>query len=392
MRRLSSDQAARLALGAQGFASPRPSGRIDVRHFRRILDLNSVVQLDSVNVAARAHYMPFFSRLGAYDRDRLDEWLWSSRENFEYWGHVASVMPMRVHRLLRYRMVHDKPWRQIREFSAKHPGFVEEVRMAVEASGPLSVSDLENAGSSGGSWWGWKPGRLALEWLYMTGELAVDRRDSQFKIYYDLLERVVPKAVRDEPDADRAEAFRELIMLGARAQGVGTATDLADQFRLTGPEVRAGIAELVSTGRLEEVEVEGWRATAYLDPEAVMPRSIVGRALLSPFDPVVWKRDRAERLHGFEYRIEIYTPKHKRRYGYYVLPFLLDGRLQARVDVKADRRSGRLLAQAAHLEEGCDPVRVGRELAGELREMATWLELGDIEVVANGDLSRHVRD
>ncbi|MDH3518127.1 MAG: winged helix DNA-binding domain-containing protein [Acidimicrobiia bacterium] len=390
MRRLTSDQASRLALGAQGFGSPRPEGRVDVRHFRRILEINSVVQLDSVNVAARAHYMPFFSRLGPYDRSKLDDWLWSSRENFEYWGHVASVMPMRVHRLLRHRMNEVRPWRFIRELAAEHPGFVDEVRAAVEARGPLSVSDLENAGSFGGSWWGWKPGRTVLEWLYITGELAVDRRDPQFKIYYDLHERVIPAAILDERAADRDEAHRELILLGARAQGVGTATDLADQFRLKGPEVRRAIGSLVESGRLEEADVEGWKQRAYLDPATAIPRSVEGGALLSPFDPVVWKRDRAERLFGFEYRIEIYVPKEKRQFGYYVLPFLLDGRLQARVDVKADRQGGRLIAQAAHVEEGCDPVRVGRELARELETMAGWLELDDVSVVANGELSSHL--
>ncbi len=391
MRRLTSDQAARIFLGAQGFGSHRPTGRIDVRHFRRVLDINSVVQLDSVNVAARAHYMPFFSRLGPYDRDKLDDWLWTSGENFEYWGHMASVMPMRVHRLIRHRMSRDRLWRDLETLEEEHPGFLADIHRAVRERGPLSVSDLDSAGPSGGSWWGWKPGRIALEWLYITGELAVHRRDPQFKIFYDLIHRVIPPATLGEPEADRSEAIRELVMLGALAQGVGTAADLADQFRIKTTEARQQIEGLVASGRLEEVRVDGWKDPGYLDPGAGVPRSIEGIAVLSPFDPVVWNRDRAERLFGFEYRIEIYTPKEKRRFGYYVLPVLLDGRLQGRVDVKADRQAGRLLVRAAHFEPGCDPVRLGSALAAEMKTMAGWLGLADVEVEPTGGLAPYVK-
>lgn len=358
-----------------------------MRHFRRVLDLNSVVQLDSVNVAARAHYMPFFSRLGGYDRDKLDDWLWLSRENFEYWGHVASVMPMRVHRLMRHRMDAEHPWRYIRELARDRPGFVEAVFDAVEERGPLSVSDLEHAGESAGSWWGWKPGRIVLEWLYMKGELAIHRRDPQFKIFYDIAQRVIPPPVRAEPAASPADAARELVLLGARGQGVGTVSDLADQFRLKKTDARQAVESLVSAGRLEEVEVGGWKDPAYLHPAASIPRNIEARSLLSPFDPLVWNRERLERLFGFDYRIEIYVPKPKRKYGYYVLPFMLDGRLVARVDLKADRGRGRLLVPSAHAEKGIDQKRVATELSEELQLMASWLGLNGVEVGRAGDLA-----
>ncbi len=387
VRRLSIDQAARIALHSQGFGRPRPTGKIDVRHFRRVLDLNSVVQLDSVNVAARAHYMPFFSRLGAYDRDKLDYWLWLSRENFEYWGHVASVMPMRVHRLMRHRMDGEHPWRYIRELAKDHPGFVESVLDAVRDAGPMSVSDLEHAGESAGSWWGWKPGRIVLEWLYMKGDLAIHRRDPQFKIFYDVAERVIPASVLAEAPASASDAARELVLLGARAQGVASIADLADQFRLKKGEARPAAVSLVSEGLLEEVEVDGWKDPAYLWPDATMPRRVHATALLSPFDPVVWNRDRLQRLFGFDYRIEIYVPKPKRRFGYYVLPFMLDGRFVARVDVKADRERRRLLVQSAHGETGVEGARVAQHLMAELELMAGWLGLDDVEVNRKGDLA-----
>ena len=391
MRTLTIAQARRVALGAQGFARPRPDGRVDVRHLRRVLGHNGVVQLDSVNVAARAHYLPFFSRLGTYDRDRLDAWLWWSGENFEYWGHEASVMPMAVHPLLRHRMTGIHPWRGVQRLAEEHPGYVDQVLAQVRAEGPLSVSDLEHAGSRGGSWWGWNLGRVALEWLYAKGDLAIHHRDAQFTLYYDAYERVIPPAVRAAPLVPAPDAHRELLLLAARAHGVGTVHDLADHWRIRITDARSALAALLAVGAVEEVRVAGWREPAYLDPAAALPRRIRARALLSPFDPVVWFRPRAERLFGFRYRIEIYVPRHKREYGYYVLPFLLDDRLVGRVDLKADRGAGILRVHGAFAEEGVDRARVARALATELAQLAGWLGLEEIAVADRGDLATALR-
>ena len=388
MRTLRADQARRIALGAQGFARPRPAGRVDVRHLRRVLDHNAVVQLDSVNVAARAHYLPFFSRLGPYDRDRLDHWLWRSGENVEYAaGHEASVMPMAVHPLLRHRMTGIHPWGGVQRLAEEHPGYVDEVLAQVRARGPLSVSDLADAGSRGGSWWGWNLGRVALEWLYAKGDLAVHHRDRQFTLHYDDYARVIPPEIRARPAPPAPEAHRELLLLAARAHGVGTVHDLADHWRIPIGDARRALAALVEEGSLEEVRVAGWREPAYVRADVVLPRRIAARALLSPFDPVVWFRPRAERLFGFRYRIEIYVPRHKREYGYYVLPFLLGDRLVARVDLKADRAAGVLHVYGAFAEDGVDRVHVAGELATELATFAGWLDLDEVAVADRGDLA-----
>ena len=385
------ERARRIALGAQGFTTPRPAGRVDVRHFRRVLDLNSVVQLDSVNVSARAHYLPFFSRLGPYDAPRLDDWLWRSRENFEYVGHEASVMPLRVHRLLRHKMTGVHPWGGVQRVADEHPGYIEEVLREVAEDGPLSVSDLADAGSRGGSWWGWNLGRVALDWLYLKGDLAVHHRNGQFSLVFDLHDRVIPPEVVAEPDPRRDQALRELLLLGARAHGIGTARDLADHFRVNIREARPLLAELAASGELQEVHVDGWRDLAYLHPEATTPRRVNARALLSPFDPVVWFRERAERLFDFHYRIEIYVPKAKRRYGYYVLPFLLGDTIAARVDLKSDRKAGVLRVLGAFAEDRVDHVHVARELAEELTTFASWQGLGDVSVANHGDLAVALR-
>jgi uncharacterized protein YcaQ len=390
MRTIPLERARRIALGAQGFATPRPEGRVDVRHLRRVLDRNAVVQLDSVNVSARAHYLPFFSRLGPYDTGRLDRWLWHSRENFEHWGHEASVMPVSVHPLMRHRM-RRHPWKGVQRLADEHPGYIETVFDAVSADGPLSVSALERSGTRGRSWWGWNHGRIALDWLWVTGRLAVHHRDRSFKLHYDLPERVLPGSVLAAPTPPREEALKALLLHGARSHGIGTARDLADHFRINVPEARPLVAELVAEGALQEVRIDGWRDVAYLHPAAVAPRRVRARALLSPFDPVVWFRERAQRLFGFHYRIEIYVPAEKRRYGYYVLPFLLDDRIAARVDLKSDRGTGRLVAKGAWLEDGLDRTRVAGELAAELRTFATWQGLGDVEVADNGDLAPSLR-
>jgi uncharacterized protein YcaQ len=382
------ERARRIALAAQGFTTPRPAGRVDVRHLRRVLALNQVVQLDSVNVAARAHYLPFFSRLGPYDTERLDDWLWRSGENFEHWGHMASVMPVALHPSMRFRMDRE-PGAWSRRLLEERPDFVAEVLAFVAEHGPITVSDLEEP-RPGGSWWGWSDGRLALHWLYLSGQLAIAQRDRQFTLHFDLPERVLPREVLDAPTPPREDQILDLVRAGARAQGIGTAADIADQFRLKLREAGPALEALIRAGELEEVRVEGWPKPAYVHRDARTPRAVDARALLSPFDPVVWFRDRAERLHDFHYRIEIYTPKDKRVHGYYVVPFLLGDTLAGRVDLKSDRQAGVLRVQSAFVEPGCDPVHVARELAAELREFAAWQGLGEVAVAGRGDLAREL--
>ncbi|NNC93021.1 MAG: winged helix-turn-helix domain-containing protein [Acidimicrobiia bacterium] len=387
MRTLTLLQARRIALAAQGFSQPRPAGRIDVRHFRRVIRQINLLQLDSVNVAVRAHYMPMFSRLGAYDRAALDDWV-NGPELFEYLGHVASVMPTDDLPMLRHRMQDRKAYARTQQVLKDHPEYIEQVLDEVAAHGPLTVSDLSDGGSRTGPWWGHGRGKVALDWLYATGRLTIRGRTRNFVSIYDLPERVFsPELLAQEMSTD--EAYREMLLRAARAHGVGTLADLADYYRIS--HARRHLQQLVDTGQLEEVAVEGWQQPAFLHPGATRPRRIQARALLAPFDPVVWFRDRTERLFGFHYRIEIYVPEQQRRYGYYVYPFLLDDELVARVDLKADRRAGVLRALGSFLEAGQDRERVAPELAVELELMAEWLGLQDVHVSSKGNLSGALR-
>jgi len=387
MRTLTLPQARRIALAAQGFTEPRPTGRIDVRHFRRVVDRINLLQLDSVNVAVRAHYMPVFSRLGAYNRAALDAWI-NGPEMFEYLGHVASVMPTADLPMLRYRMRGRKQYPRTRSELEKHPEYFEQVYQEVAEHGPLTVSDLSDPGSRTGPWWGHGQGKVALDWLYVTGRLTIRGRTSNFVSIYDLPERVFAAELLGR-ELSKEDAEREMLVRGARAHGVGTLADFADYYRIT--HARGHLRDLVDAGRLEEVAVEGWDQPAYLHPEAKLPRRIRARALLAPFDPVVWFRDRTERLFGFHYRIEIYVPEPQRRFGYYVYPFLLDDQIVGRVDLKADRKAGVLRALGTFLEDDQDPTRVGAELAAELQLMADWLGLSEVHVSSKGNLSRALK-
>ncbi|MGH8871488.1 MAG: winged helix-turn-helix domain-containing protein [Acidimicrobiia bacterium] len=387
MRRITIDQARRYALAAQGFADPRTGGRVDVRHFRRVVDQVGLIQLDSVNVFSRAHYMPFFSRLGPYDRSALDRWLWGSGEMFEYWGHEASLIPTRDHRLWRWRMNGDWSWKRLTELKRDHPGYLEAVLEQVRDRGPLQTSDLHDPGQRDGTtMWGWAKGKVALEALFMEGLVTASHRPN-FVRMYDLSERVIPGEHLEVAGVEREEAQSMLLSKAARSLGVGTISDLADYYRIRVPEARPLIESLAAEGRLLPVEVEGWGQLAFMDPEARLPRRIEGRALLAPFDSLVWYRDRVERLWDFFYRIEIYVPEPKRVYGYYVLPFLLDGDLVGRVDLKTDRKTESLLVKGAFAEPDVDQVRVGRELKSELDTVATWLGVNNIVVTPNGDLA-----
>jgi uncharacterized protein len=389
-RQLSVDQARRIALAAQGFTARRPSGRIDVRHFRRVLGHVGLLQLDSVNVLERSHYLPVFSRLGPYDRRAFDRWTTASGELFEYWGHEASLIPVEHYPTFRFRMDEMQPWGSARRLLENRPGYVDDVLDEVTRRGPLTVSDLDDPGERGGPWWGYAPGKQALEWLFASGRLTATRTPS-FGRLYDLPERVVPEWARRQPAPDREGSYRRLLIDATRHHGLGTVADLADYHRLHRPTARAVLMSLAQDGLVIPTTVEGWRQPVYLSPDAVLPRRSTGAALLSPFDPLVWNRDRAARLFGFRYRIEIYVPGDQRVHGYYVLPFLLDGELVARVDLKADRKNRLLLVQAAYLEPHRDAAAVIAALGVELRSMASWLGLDDVVVGARGDLSEALR-
>ena len=388
MRRLTLPQVRRAALGASGLLRERPAGRVDVRHFRRVVADVDVVQLDSVNVVTRAHEMPFWSRLGAYDTEALRQWLWLSREMHECWAHVASLMPTEAEPLLRHRQrEHSHPWASIQRIVEEHPGYVERVEAFVHEQGPVTVSDLEEAGQRSREFWGWNPGKKALHWLFLAGRTAVHERTPSFVASYAGREDVLPDAVREHPGVPREEAIEQLLLRAVRAQAVGTAEDLADHHRLNIVEARGAVDRLVGRGELVEVEVREWDRPAYTHPDLAIPRRDGARALVAPFDPIVWFRPRLSRIFDFDYRIEIYVPEHKRQYGYYVFPFLLDDRFVARVDLKADRKTGRLLVRGAWAEQGVDCPRVARELATELTEMAVWLGTPEVAVVDNGDLA-----
>ena len=392
MDSLSRREAARIALAAQGLNRARRAGKKGRIHLQQTLDRIGLLQMDSVNVLTRAHYMPLFSRLGAYDPALLDAAAWEPKRRslFEYWAHEASLLPMSLQPHMRWRMARaerlDGIYGGIAKVVRARPDFVESVYREVEQRGPVAASDLDRANHKGSSWWGWTETKIVLEYLFWAGRITTATRHG-FERAYDLTERVIPAMIRDIPTPAEADAQRHLVGIAARALGIATETDLRDYFRLDAADSKARVAELVEAKRLIPVAVTGWRQPAYLDADAAIPARVAGRALVSPFDPLVWERDRTERLFGFRYRIEIYTPAHKREFGYYVLLFLLGERLVARVDLKADRKAGILRVAAAHLETDADARRTARELAAELRLMAGWLSLAEVAVELRGALA-----
>jgi uncharacterized protein len=391
---LSIAAARRVALAAQGLAKPRPSGPVERRQLTKLLGRLHLHQIDSVNVLARAHYLPAFSRLGAYPRELLDGLAWDRpRRLFEYWAHEASLLPLELHPLLRWKMARaergEAGWKSLRAFRIERRAEADAALARIAAEGPLAASDFEAKGAGG--WWGWSSAKAALEWLFLTGRISTATRRSSFERVYDLTERVIPDRILDLPAPSEADAHRALLERAARAHGVGTARDLRDYFRLSPGDAAPRLAELVEEGTLLPVQVKGWREAAYLHRDAKRPRRAEGRALLVPFDPLVWERSRAERLFGLRYRIEIYTPAEKRVHGYYVLPFLLRDSIAARVDLKADRQRGSLLVQAAHSEPEA-PADTAVQLAAELRLMAGWLGLEQVEARGRGGLARPLAD
>jgi uncharacterized protein YcaQ len=394
-RQLSLARARRIALAAQGFGQPRPVRPPSVNQIAGLVGRLGVLQLDSVNVFSRSHYMPIFSRLGPYDPARLDGIAGHGtgkvdRRLVEYWAHEASLIPIELHPLFRWRMadVDSEAWGSISRIAREQPDLVAEVLELAAEQGPIRARDTGavRPPPRPGHMWNWHEGKVALEHLFFTGQVAAARRVN-FERFYDTADRVIPADIRDAPTPSMPDAQRELVRIAARALGVATEPDLGDYFRLPRAASKARVAELTAAGELVPVNVEGWTAPAYLWPTARQPRKLHARALLSPFDPLIWFRPRTERLFGFRYRIEIYTPAAKRVHGYYVLPFLLGEQLVARVDLKSDRQRGALLVQGAFAEAGLDRSQVAVELAAELRLVAGWLGLEELAVAGRGDLS-----
>jgi uncharacterized protein YcaQ len=360
-----------------------------------VLGRTGLFQIDSVNVLVRAHYLPAFSRLGPYPTEALDR-MFSRRprELFEYWGHEASLLPVETQPLLRWRMAqaHAEAWGRMRRIGAERPGFVESTLEAVRQRGPIGAGELAGGERPrrSGPWWDWHDAKVALEWLFWSGQVTSAARRG-FERLYDLPERVLPPHVLAASTPEPADARRELLRVAARALGVATERDLRDYFRLAVADAHTGLAELVEHGELLPVSVAGWKQRAYLHRDAGAPRRLRARALLAPFDPLIWERDRTERLFGMRYRVEIYVPAPLRVHGYYVLPFLLGDELVGRVDLKADRRNSTLLVQAAHAEDGRPPPEIAEQLAHELSSLAGWLGLERVVAEPVGTLGPALR-
>ena len=396
VEKLSAAAARRMALAAQGFGKARPPapGR---RHVLSTIETLGLLQIDSVNVLSRSHYLPLFSRLGDYPRALLEDLAWGKTPALvEYWGHEASLMPRDLHPLFRWRMADARAgvgvWKGVAKFLDSHPEVIAGALDEIRRRGPLSAGELETGAKKGaGGWWGWSEAKRAVECLFWAGELTTATRRTGFERVYGTPQQVLPAAILDTPTPTREDAHRALITRAARAMGVATERDLRDYFRMRPAESRARIAELIEEGELIPATVEGWGQSAYIATGAARPRKVEATALLSPFDNLIWFRERTERLFDARIRLEIYTPAHLRTHGYYVLPFLQGETLTARVDLKADRKAGRLLVQAAHAQPAADDQTPAR-LAQELRLMANWLGLGAVEVRPSGDLAAALQD
>lgn len=398
MTDLSLAQARRIALAAQGFVNPPPTGAPTRRHFRRVVEHTRLLQMDSVNILARAHYLPAFSRLGPYNIEILDHAAWRStakapRLLAEYWAHEAALIPIDDWPLFGWRMeeYRDGRYRHTRELLQRNRSQAEEVLAVIAEHGPMMPRDIEEilgvvrSPSERGSWWNRGEVKHLCEALFAAGRLSAVRSD-HFHRFYDLAERVVGEQ-RVGITVDRRDAHLALVAKAAAAHGIGTVADLADYYRLKAAEVRGVLPDLLDAGEITQVSVDGWDAPAYLHRDAVVPRSVTASTLLSPFDPLVFFRPRTERLFNFHYRIEIYVPAHKRVHGYYVLPYLMGTDLVARVDLKADRAAGVLRVLSAHVEPEVDRATVAQSLAADLGKLAHWQGLDAVEVIARGELS-----
>ncbi|MEQ1755059.1 MAG: crosslink repair DNA glycosylase YcaQ family protein [Micropepsaceae bacterium] len=386
-------EARRIALRAQGFTTQKnepPKSTLLLKTIRQI----GLLQLDSVNVVVRSHYLPLFSRLGPYDTKALDKASCSKpRKLFEYWGHEASLIPVECHQLFRWRMDEARAgrgtWAGPSKLARERPDFIRAVLDEIRDRGAIGAGELTQGGKSSGTWWGWSEGKRAVEYLFWTGQLTSAGRRG-FERLYDLPERVIPDAVLGLPDPARDDAQRTLVEIAAKAFGIATEADLRDYFRLSLADAKARTQELVEQGVLQPVAVEGWKQQAYLHREA-KASATDACALIAPFDSLIWARQRTERLFDFHYRLAFYTPKHKRTQGYYVMPFLLGDRLVARVDLKSDRKGDALQVLGGHAEHGVDVTEVARPLRQSLNELASWLGLGRVTIKSRTELANAVR-
>lgn len=392
---ISLKQARCIALAAQGFGGRRSDQSSNWPRIRQTIQQMGLLQIDSISVLVRSHYLPVFSRIGHYAQTTLDKQISSPRQRalFEYWGHEASILPVSAHPLLRWRMERaarlEGVYGQITRLVREKPAFIEQIRNEIKSRGPLSSRDLGISKNKTGMW-EWHDGKTALEYLFWTGEITTESRRAGFDRVYDLTERVIPAEILNQSTPAEAGAKRELIKIAAKAHGVATAGDLRDYFRLSAIDTKHAIDELVEAGELIPVDVESWQQPGYLYAQARIPRQVNATALLTPFDPLVWERKRTERLFGFHYRIEIYKPAAQRQYGYYVLPFLLNGQLCARVDLKADRTGRTLQVLGVYCEAQKNQQNVAEALSGELLRLARWLELDQIEIFPRGDLAEYL--
>jgi uncharacterized protein YcaQ len=393
-KEISLSQARRIALAAQGFDRQRPECEVNAGHIRRVIQRLGLLQLDYVNVLIPAHYLVVFSRLGAYDLSRFHKLVYQGRGFTEQWAHEASIVPVELWPVLEHRREDYRPYPNspIMKLKAKSK-YLSEVHEIINKTAPLTSQDLpliDGPKRRPGDWHRSLP-RWALEYHFGKGNVAVADRLRNFQRVYDLPERLIDDEHR-ERTMTRGEAQRALLERAAKALGIATLDDLADYYRMTPKIAAPRVQELVEDRILRKVEVEGWSTPAFLSRNTRLPRTIKGASLLSPFDPVVWYRPRAERLFDFHYRIEIYVPAGKRKWGYYVLPFLLDDRIVARVDLKADRKNKTLLVLASHPEEGIDEKRTIDEMSNELQHLARWLNLERIKVSRRGRFARALAD
>ena len=385
-------EARRIALAAQGFTMQSREAKAGWPKLSKSIDAMHLLQIDSVNVLIRSHYLPLFSRLGAYDRTTLDKHTLAktNRKVFECWAHEASLVPLALYPLMRWRMNRarngDGYYGAFDNFAKTEKAFLSKTLDFIAKNGPTTASKIPGAGKSAGGWWGWSKGKLAVECLFDQGQITTSHRDG-FERIYDVTERVIPAEVLALPTPDEEESFERLIKMAAEALGIATEIDLRDYFRLPVAEARKALQALVASKQLVQVEVQGWTKPAYVPQNSKRPRKAGGTALLSPFDPLVWNRDRASRLFDFHYRIEIYTPQHKRKFGYYVLPFLYGEDLAGRFCLKADRENEILRVNTSHHDDKHSPSELAAAAAEELRRMAGWLGLKDVEIVKKGNLA-----
>ena len=381
---LSIADARALALAAQGFDTARPKTKATQRHVNSLISRLGVIQIDSVNVLVRSQELPLFSRLGNHDRNAIPK-ATESQKIFEYWGHEAAHLPVDLHPLFRWKMNAARTGKVthwgLTSFYNENKAFVKRMLKHVEKNGPTTARELstrtEKRGADKKTWWDWDESKTALEYLFLTGQLMSRGRGTDFARIYDIPERVLPEDVLNAPIPSEHDARKQLLVRSAIAQGVATASDLADYYRQKPAAVKPLLVELLEEGELREVAIDGWAEKAFVHRAAKLPKLLHATSLLSPFDSLVWCRPRNERLFNFHYRIEIYTPKEKRKFGYYVLPFMMNSQMVGRVDLKADRANSKLLVHSVHTERGVKRSTINDALNNELGAMAEWLGLGN---------------